>query len=386
MQQQKFRFIIKILSMFMVITVLYSAPIKIMPLGDSITYGNDSRDVPNPRPIGVRTAYRAHLWYMLKNAGYDVDFVGSQKAGQDISPRFDPDNEGHPGWDMHDITEAIYGFMSRSQPDVVLLHTGTLDYSASVAGVESILNEIDHYEQNSGHKVLVLVAQIIDKQTPQGYIPPFNHNLQKLVEHRWKNGDRLTLVDMYHRAGLTHNEYRDNTHPYDIGYQKMANVWFNAITNKYIPYASAPITNDDYIAAETGSTVTINIIENDTDQQNDINISTVRLSMGVDTDDDDSSQLFVEGQGVWRVNDRGMVTFTPAEGFTGDPIAIQYTVKNSKGEVSNISKIKINYSNTSLNTFPASLVDESYIEDTSIDESTNTITFTTAIPDNGITF
>ena len=48
--------------------------VRIMPLGDSITYDNYSGDT---RPSSIRTSYRSHLWWELQDNGYNVDFVGS---------------------------------------------------------------------------------------------------------------------------------------------------------------------------------------------------------------------------------------------------------------------------------------------------------------------
>ena len=102
--------------------------VRIMPLGDSITYDMREADLRDPRPTSTRTGYRSHLWYMLQNANYQADFVGSQVAGQAINPPFDPDNEGHPGWTSLDIAERTYSYMITHQPNIVLLHIGTNDH------------------------------------------------------------------------------------------------------------------------------------------------------------------------------------------------------------------------------------------------------------------
>ena len=67
------------------------ASTRIMLLGDSITYDDAYLDHPElggntPRPASERHGYRNHLWYLLKDAQYDVDFVGSRIAGTDITP------------------------------------------------------------------------------------------------------------------------------------------------------------------------------------------------------------------------------------------------------------------------------------------------------------
>jgi len=241
---------IKVLVIFWGVTVIQAAPVRIMPLGDSITYDNKSADVDESRPTGVRSAYRGYLWYNLQNAGYEADFVGSQVAGQDITPPFDPDNEGHPGWTDYELSDYTYDFLAQNPPDIILLHIGTNDHGTSTAGVVQILDMIDAYEANSGHEIQVFVAMIIDRRAHDPLIEFFNENLMVTIGTRIRNGDKLTLVDMYNGAGLTSGDYHDNTHPNASGYQKMAAVWTNALLSPYTPGLYAfPFTlvDEEYI-------------------------------------------------------------------------------------------------------------------------------------------
>lgn len=224
-----------VVSLFLGLTILEADPIRIMPLGDSLTYDNNRDDNLNDTSTSKRTGYRSHLWYGLQNASYDADFVGSEVAGEAVSPPFDPDNEGHPGWDSYEISERIYGWLIDNPADIVLLHIGTNDHRTSNAGVEQILNTIDIYEAETKTSVKVIVAMIIDRQEPDPIIEGFNENLKKTIGKRIKNGDLLTLVDMYQGAGLTSADYVDNTHPNDTGYNKMAGVWAKALLSPYTP-------------------------------------------------------------------------------------------------------------------------------------------------------
>ncbi len=214
-------------------SIANSNPIRIMPLGDSITYDSKYGD---ERLSSMRSGYRNHLWYALQDANISVNFVGSVSAGQAIAPPFDYHNEGHPGWTSHEVAEGILRYLNLARPDTILLHIGTNDNSSSTRGVESILNEIDQYERNSEQKVLVLIALIIDRQSPDPIITAFNKNLSELVSLRRKTGDRITLVPMQKDAALHSSDYIDNTHPNDSGYKKIAKVWFNAIKIPYKPY------------------------------------------------------------------------------------------------------------------------------------------------------
>src|SRR5262245_24428169 len=64
-------------------TPAQAAPVKIMPLGDSIT--------------GSPGCWRALLWQSLQQNGYtNIDMVGTLPA-QGCSVAYDGDNEGHGG-------------------------------------------------------------------------------------------------------------------------------------------------------------------------------------------------------------------------------------------------------------------------------------------------
>ena len=54
-------------------------PVKIMPLGDSITYNDHDGET---RSSSERPGYRLPLWEQLIAGGYSVDFVGSRVAGE----------------------------------------------------------------------------------------------------------------------------------------------------------------------------------------------------------------------------------------------------------------------------------------------------------------
>jgi len=366
---------------------LSAKTLRIMPLGDSITYDNNHADDTKPRSKSKRHGYRNYLWYMLKDANISADFVGTRHAGSAITPPFDIDNEGYPGETSYEIAERTYDILQKNAPDVILLHVGTNDHSDGVSGLNDILDWVDTYENDTNHPIRVLVAIILDRKVHDLHIEAFNKNLVKLVKKRWKKGDILTLVDMYTGAKLNDSDYADITHPNDNGYKKMAKVWYKAIKTPYVKYTSAPLTKDDQISGETGNSVSLNILANDTDEQNDMNRSSVSLVGGKDTDGDgDLDELTVSNQGKWSVTENGIVTFIPEKNFTNDPSPIRYTVKDDKGKISAPAQISIDYTNRSLQNFPHTLVAEAYIQSTSIDEASNSIEFITMIPDEGILF
>ena len=106
-------------------------------------------------------------------------------------------------------------------------------------------------------------------------------------------------------------------------------------------------TNDSRTGAPQGTAVTIPVIANDNDPENDIDPSTVNLTTPGATDSDndgDMDTLTVPGEGVWTVdNTTGAITFTPYAGFTGNPTPIQYNVRDATGLVSNTVTVTITY-------------------------------------------
>ena len=221
---------------------VYAETTRIMLLGDSITYDSNVNDkYVQARPTSIRNGYRNDLWYKLKNANYNVDFVGSLAAGQAISPAFDVDNEGHPGWSSYDIANSMYGFLTQNQPDIILLHIGSNDNSSSIIGVEDILNEIDIYENNYNHTIKVILALIIDRVNHSAVTSSFNINLKVMAERRISNGDKIRIIDMEHNAGLRYNssDMADYIHPNNSGYAKMATLWFNALEETFKEHDNA---------------------------------------------------------------------------------------------------------------------------------------------------
>jgi hypothetical protein len=106
--------------------------IKIMPLGNSITY---DQYISDSRPAGDHGGYRKPLYDLLNSAGLFFDFVGSEVAGQNLFS--DPENAGFPGitaaqivhllqtgFNQKDNIQETPGFYLDSYaPDIILLES-----------------------------------------------------------------------------------------------------------------------------------------------------------------------------------------------------------------------------------------------------------------------
>jgi lysophospholipase L1-like esterase len=191
--------------------------LKIMPLGDSITFGTPDRSYGG---------YRHALGTLLANDGYIVDFVGSQQSGNKVIP--DPDNEGHSGWTIGQIKSGIdaNGWLETYQPDIILLHIGTNDVhrgnAASAPGnLSALLDDI----LARLPQARIIVAQIIAfRWSPDQSHQSYNAVIPGIVASK---GPRVSMVDM--RNILSRSDYADDLHPNAGGYDKMARAWEKAI-------------------------------------------------------------------------------------------------------------------------------------------------------------
>jgi lysophospholipase L1-like esterase len=187
--------------------------LRVMPLGDSITYGVGSTD---------GAGYRARLERRLTAAGLRVDFVGSRDAGP---PDMDGDNEGHSGWTISRTARRVDRWLAAYRPDIVLLHIGTNDVrlngyrngAAKRLGV--LLNRI----RRDQPAALIFVARIAGSRQPglQRWIDAYNRNVRRMVAAR--NDPLLYLVD---QAAVR----APWLHPNDTGYAAMADIWFAALS------------------------------------------------------------------------------------------------------------------------------------------------------------
>ena len=210
-------------------------PIRILPLGDSITYDNRRHDM---RPKSVRIAYRYRLHELLTAAGVAHDFVGSENAGERYLGAELDDNAGFPGitdaqlallintgYAEHNDRQVTRGPYLESHPaDIILLHIGTNHIDPNPDDVNDILDGI----RASDPEVPIIVARIINRYPPSDVTTRFNDNVEAMV--RARADSCITMVDMEEGAGIDYvTDMDDDLHPNHIGYAKMAEVWFNAI-------------------------------------------------------------------------------------------------------------------------------------------------------------
>ena len=203
-------------------------PLRIMPIGDSITYGQGWD------PYG---GYRAVLRELLVAAGYTVDYVGTQTGNQGtLSTSGDIQHEGHGGWTADRVLDAFPGWSAQiDAPNVILLLIGTnscnSDHTSVMNQIKALLDEIKRL-QPSAHVICGTLPPFLNG-TEVGsnivWIEDHNALLRTEITSRAYEGDRISLADIYPVISPTEG-MNDDRHPNETGYRAMAHVWFDAIT------------------------------------------------------------------------------------------------------------------------------------------------------------
>jgi gliding motility-associated-like protein len=139
---------------------------------------------------------------------------------------------------------------------------------------------------------------------------------------------------------------------YTVNDNKAATSNITTISVTVTSVNDLPVATPDTKTTAEGVAVTLNVTGNDTDVDGTIDVSTVDLNPATAGR---QTTFIVSGQGTYTVDNAGMVTFVPVAGFSGVATAVNYTVNDNAGAVSNISTITITV--TSLNAAPVPVDD-----------------------------
>jgi cellulase/cellobiase CelA1 len=201
-----------------------AAPVKIMPLGDSIT--------------GSPGCWRALLWNMLINAGYtNINFVGTLPP-QGCGVPYDGDNEGHGGALATGIVSQnqLPGWLAATNPDIVMMHLGTNDVWSSIptATILSAYTTLITQMRANNPNMKILVAKIIPMNPSncttcaQGVVA-LDNAIPAWASANTTAQSPIIVVDQW--TGFDDaTDTVDGVHPNDSGNQKMANRWYAALT------------------------------------------------------------------------------------------------------------------------------------------------------------
>ncbi|KAI1002074.1 hypothetical protein K3495_g6126 [Podosphaera aphanis] len=200
------------------LTVATQPNLRILPLGDSITYGYRSTS---------GNGYRSHLYELLNETFPSVAFIGSQHTGNMTNNS----NEGHPGYMIHDIAkEALQSLVL--QPNVILIMAGTNDIARPYMPEDApwrLAALIDFTILTCPFSVIIVaqLAPITEPPEALDMIRTYNQQIPGIVALRQQAGKKVMTVDM--SQSLTTEYLYDGVHPNDQGYDIIAKTWFEGI-------------------------------------------------------------------------------------------------------------------------------------------------------------
>ncbi|NOY60647.1 MAG: hypothetical protein GXO75_17210, partial [Calditrichaeota bacterium] len=240
--------------------IVLSNATDIMLLGDSITFGKFAED-----SIG----YRKRLYDLLKQNGYDIDFVGDYG---------DPPYEGHfqSGRKINDFYPRglfpagnarldVTGPMNNYRPQIVAIHLGTNDLNSEAehpvapyaidgetqdthAGrMETLVNYLLkwHNGENGTELEKIIVSLIIPIKYQDSLVAAFDKEVARMVRD-FQNGvitgqpepvvlcDQFTAFEQYpdFRATYYKSLMEDTLHPNTAGHNLMADTYYDTFVEQ----------------------------------------------------------------------------------------------------------------------------------------------------------
>ena len=204
------------------------SPLRVMPLGDSITDG-----------FNVPGGYRIELEDQLLASGLRVNFVGSLRNGP--ATLADGNHEGHSGWRIDELHGSVAGWLRTYRPHVVLLLIGTNDIiqehrvATAPARLAALLDRV-HCALPATRIVVSTIPPLADAGD-DAQATAYNAALARLVRARAARRLPVSFVDAGRR--LTLADLDDGVHPSEAGYGNLARSW-NAAVRSALARTSKP--------------------------------------------------------------------------------------------------------------------------------------------------
>jgi lysophospholipase L1-like esterase len=195
--------------------------LRVMPLGDSITWGVGS---------ATTSSYRRPLADLLAGQSrYAVNFVGSQASGSLL----DPSNEGHSGYTIDQIRAGIDDWMAGARPDVVLLHIGINDLNRGI-DVPNAPNRltalVDRIFADKPGVTVLMLGLIPTTPGLETQTRDYNNRARALESLEQQAGKKFRYVEP---PALTSAQLPDRLHPNDEGYQRMAQALYGPLDQAF---------------------------------------------------------------------------------------------------------------------------------------------------------
>lgn len=226
---------------FVTMPTARGAPIRMLPLGDSITRGPTSPTGWDGQSWG---AYRGMLKQMLTDAGLDTNMVGSQSLG-DFG---DDQHEGHGGFRVDQLASGVNTWLTANSPDIILLMAGTngvrwrhddpADYAAEL---DDLVGRIFNHMVGDVHISLASIPPMLanDQHVLNNWkVEVYNSHIPGIVQKYREAGQRISFVDVHSVLDPATDMWSDGVHPTRAGFEKIARV-FAADVTLTVPEPSA---------------------------------------------------------------------------------------------------------------------------------------------------
>lgn len=216
-------------------------PLRIMPLGASITYGQASSD---------GNGYREALRSQLVEGGNAVNMVGSRQHGT----MHDNNVEGWPGAVIETVHSKAQTSVPQYKPNVVLINAGTNDClgNLNMTGVGDRMQSLIDEVWNLSPKATVVLSSLLVNKGPAAERNVLDANAQfaAVATKLQAQGRHVVFVDMHTTDGPLASDLVDSTHPNDAGYRKMAAIWYAGLVEAsnagwIVPADPVPGLKDD---------------------------------------------------------------------------------------------------------------------------------------------
>ncbi len=214
-------------------------PCKVLPLGDSITYGlitvaaDKASSDSSVNGKDSHGGYRVKLFSDAVAASKKMTFVGSQMNGPTTVASM-PFPKSHEGWSGYTIAQ-IQGKAASdltSGAHIILVHAGTNDtYGSDPTGAPARLSTLVDYLTTNYPTALIVVAKIIPYPSQATNVALINNSIAAMVQSKVSAGKHVIVADLF--TGFTTSSMLagDGVHPNQKGYDWMGDTWYAAISS-----------------------------------------------------------------------------------------------------------------------------------------------------------
>lgn len=216
-----------------------AARVSIATYGDSITHGAGTTAADATK----NTGFRYPLYALLAAAGMRPLFIGGQASGDADVPQIKHD--GVDGETISQIDTRVKAGQPARPAEIVLLHAGTNDINASghsgatvATDLDGLISDVWNYGQRPGDNrtKLIIVAKLPDIASHTSVVQDLNALIPAKVAAHVAAGRNVISVDMFTALGAAAGANFNQSsvpHPSVAGYQVMAGVWADALTDNW---------------------------------------------------------------------------------------------------------------------------------------------------------